>query len=116
MKLLLDVCVWPAAAQVLRERGHDVILVSEIDNAMSDARIMEWACQEGRTIVTLDKDFGQLAVLHGQPHCGIVRLVDLHPGAQAGAVLDAIDSYGPIVIERSLITISKHRWRIRETE
>jgi predicted nuclease of predicted toxin-antitoxin system len=26
--------------------------------------------------VTLDKDFGELAVVYGHPHAGIIRLVD----------------------------------------
>ncbi|MCS7003085.1 MAG: DUF5615 family PIN-like protein [Gammaproteobacteria bacterium] len=32
------------------------------------------ALDERRVLVTLDKDFGALAVVFGKPHCGIVRL------------------------------------------
>ncbi len=34
-------------------------------------------------MVTLDKDFGELAVLGQQPHVGIIRLVDIVPQQQA---------------------------------
>ena len=38
---------------------------------------------DGRVLVTLDKDFGELAILHGVAHAGIVRLVGLVPGSRA---------------------------------
>ena len=52
MKLLLDACVWPRAADELRKQGHDVVLVSQQDKAMSDNEVLEWALKEGRTIIT----------------------------------------------------------------
>ena len=32
---------------------------------------------EGRILVTLDKDFGELAIVKGKPHSEILRLVNL---------------------------------------
>lgn len=113
MRLALDVCVWPKAADELRSHGNDVMLVAELDKAMSDAEILDWSHIEGRTVITLDKDFGKLAVLLGKLHCGIVRLVDIHPMEQANTVLDAIRTYGAELVSRSIITVSKDRSRIR---
>ena len=55
---------------------------------------METALREGRVLVTLDKDFGALAVVFGQPHCGVVRLVDMEPPAQAVACRDVVERHG----------------------
>ena len=49
-----------------------------------DEAVMRIAHEEGRVLVTLDKDFGELAIVYGKPHCGIVRLVGF-PGRQQGA-------------------------------
>ena len=35
------------------------------------------AYEESRVLVTIDKDFGELAIVRGQAHSGIVRLVAL---------------------------------------
>jgi predicted nuclease of predicted toxin-antitoxin system len=32
---------------------------------------------ESRVLVTLDKDFGELAIMKGAPHAGIIRLVGI---------------------------------------
>lgn len=115
MNLVLDVCSWPKAADELRLHGHDVVLAIEIDRSMKDAEILNWAFHEGRTIITLDKDFGKLAVLLGKSHFGIVRLVDIHPMEQASAFLEAVQTYGEELITRSIVTISKDRCRLRVT-
>jgi hypothetical protein len=47
--------------------------------------ILARAHQEGRILVTLDKDFGELAVVRKQPHSGIVRLVGFGAREQAMA-------------------------------
>ena len=49
-----------------------------------DAEILREAFRERRVLVTLDKDFGELAVLRATPHIGIVRLVSIKAMDQAG--------------------------------
>jgi predicted nuclease of predicted toxin-antitoxin system len=44
---------------------------------------MELAATEGRVLGIRDKDFGELAIVFGMPHCGIVRLVR-KPARQQG--------------------------------
>ena len=51
-------------------------------------------CAKRAQAGTLDKDFGELAVLDGRPHCGIVRLVGIKAEAQAAICRSAIVS-GP---------------------
>lgn len=49
---------------------------------------------KGAVLVTLDKDFGELAIVKGLPHSGIVRLVDLRAEEQGHACVDVLARYG----------------------
>lgn len=44
--------------------------------------------------MTLDKDFGELALVHGAPHAGIVRLVNFSVRQQATVCLQVITLHG----------------------
>lgn len=81
MKVLLDTCVSLQAKVQLEAAGHDVVWVGE-EQDPGDEAILKRAHSEQRVLVTLDKDFGTLAILHHQPHCGIVRLVGVNSTQQ----------------------------------
>ena len=84
MRLLLDTCVWSgAAAPLAAAAGHDVRWMGAISPDPGDDTVLGIAFDEGRVLITLDKDFGELAIVYGKPHCGIIRLVDL-PARQQG--------------------------------
>ena len=77
MKILLDTCVWGGVVQELRAVGHDVVWAGDWQEDPGDDEILERALGEGRVLVTLDKDFGELAIVHERPDSGIIRLVNL---------------------------------------
>ena len=84
MRLLLDTCIWGGAAPELRAAGHDVSWAGDWPQDPGDDEILALAHRERRVLVTLDKDFGELAIVHEQPHGGIVRIVGFRPdGTQA---------------------------------
>jgi predicted nuclease of predicted toxin-antitoxin system len=61
----------------LQSAGHDVDWAGDWTEDPGDEEILERAHREGRVLVTLDKDFGELTIVHGAPHSGIIRLVNL---------------------------------------
>ena len=63
MKLLLDTCVWGGVLQALREEGHDVVWTGEWDVDPGDQEILHQAYEQERILVTLDKDFGERAIV-----------------------------------------------------
>lgn len=71
MKLLLDTCISGATAVSLKAAWHDVIWAGDWPADPGDDEIMALAHQEGRILITLDKDFGELAVVREQAHAGI---------------------------------------------
>lgn len=76
MKILLDTCVWGGGREALKAADHDVVWAGTWDIAPGDDDLLAHASREGHVLVTVDKDFGELAIVLGQPHAGIVRLVD----------------------------------------
>ena len=76
MKLLLDTCVWGGVREIAAT-GHDLVWAGSWSEDPGDEEILASAERDGRVLVTLDKDFGELAVVRNQPHGGIIRLVDI---------------------------------------
>lgn len=116
MKLLLDSCVWGGAAGELRAAGHDVIWAGDWDIDPGDDEILARAHTEQRILITLDKDFGELAIFRRQPHCGIIRLVGFSGRRQAGACLIVLQRYASDLSHFALITVEQGRVRIRIPE
>ena len=113
MKILLDACVWGGARKELEEVGHDVVWAGDWSEDPGDDAILALAHSENRILVTLDKDFGELAVVHRMPHCGILRLVDLSARQQGTVCLQVLARYGKELQAGALITVEPGRLRIR---
>ncbi len=113
MRLLLDTCVWGGAVDELEAAGHDVRWVGAWPQDPGDPAILEMSLIDGRVLITLDKDFGELAILHRQPHCGIVRLVDWSIHQQGGACIRAIERYENELQRGALVTAEPGRIRVR---
>ncbi|MEM7769830.1 MAG: DUF5615 family PIN-like protein [Cyanobacteria bacterium P01_A01_bin.37] len=113
MKILLDTCVWGGVRPVLEVASHDVIWSGEWDIDPGDEEILATAYRDGRILITLDKDFGELAIVKRTPHCGIVRLVNLS-GRQQGAVcLRVLELYSNELTTGAIVTAELNRVRIR---
>jgi predicted nuclease of predicted toxin-antitoxin system len=116
MKILLDTCVWGKAKTILEESGHDTIWAGDWRQDPGDEEILKRAFSEGRVLVTLDKDFGELAVVYGVRHCGIVRLVNLSARQQAKICLQVLTAFGDELLKGAIVTAEAGRFRIRAAE
>ena len=63
--------------------------------------------------MTLDKDFGELAVAFGRPHSGLVRLVGLSAREQGPISVDVLDRYGQELAGGAIVVVEPGRIRIR---
>ena len=116
MKILLDTCVWGGAREPLEAAGYDTVWAGEWPQDPGDDEIMRLAAEQGRVLVTLDKDFGELAVVHGRPHGGILRLVGLSAMRQGPACLDALVRYSADLLAGAIVTVEPGRVRVRPAE
>jgi predicted nuclease of predicted toxin-antitoxin system len=113
MKVLLDSCVWGKARADLEAVGHDVVWAGDWPKDPGDEEILARAYREGRVLVTLDKDFGELAVLQGAAHCGILRLVGIAARQQAAVCRQVLASHAAELAAAAIITAEPGRLRIR---
>jgi len=113
MRILVDTCVAASAVRGLRSAGHEVVWVGEWDKDPGDAEILKIGLAQNRVIVTLDKDFGELAIVRDLPHSGIVRLVGWRAEEQGHAVQVALSRYGEELAAGALVTVTRTRIRVR---
>ena len=113
MRLLLDSCMSPAAAVELRADGHDVIWAGDWPTDPGDSEVLRRSHAEGRVLITLDKDFGELAVALRRPHAGIVRLVGFRAAEQARACFPVLRRFEAELTSGAIVTSSPDRLRIR---
>lgn len=116
MKLLLDSCVWGKAANELQAAGHDVVWAGDWPQDPGDKAILTQAHAEERVLVTLDKDFGELAIVHGHPHHGILRIVNFPARQQAAACLAVLAAQGVELAAGAIVTVEMGRMRIRPSQ
>src|ERR1700736_1302634 len=69
-----------------------------------DDEILRVAHGDGRVLVTLDKDFGELAIVLTRPHSGILRLVGIAAQQQASLCLQVLASHAAELAAGGLIT------------
>jgi predicted nuclease of predicted toxin-antitoxin system len=113
VRLLLDTCVCPRARDELRPAGHDVEWTGDWDRDPGDDGILARAYEEGRILVTIDKDFGELAIVHETPHCGIIRLVGLSVRMQGTVCARVLQLHGDELREGAIVTAELGRLRVR---
>ena len=116
MKVLLDACVWGGAREPIAAASHDVVWAGDWSEDPGDDEILRMALAEQRVLVTLDKDFGELAIVRGLPHQGIVRLVDIGSRQQATACLSALSRYAAELVAGAIVTVEPGRVRVRPAE
>ena len=116
MKLLLDTCISPRTLKALEAAGHDAVWTGNWPADPGDEVILDTAYKESRILITLDKDFGELAVVFGKPHCGIVRLVDIRPELQTHACETVLERYSDVLAAGAIVTVGPNGTRLRPPE
>ncbi|MBU3948322.1 MAG: DUF5615 family PIN-like protein [Proteobacteria bacterium] len=116
MKVLLDTCVWGKAKEKLLQKGHDTIWAGDWPEDPGDLEILELAHKQNRVLITLDKDFGELAIVRKIPHSGIIRLVNVSAKNQAELSIYAIDRYAKLLCKGAIVTVESNRIRIRAAD
>jgi predicted nuclease of predicted toxin-antitoxin system len=67
-------------------------------------------------LVTLDKDFGELAIVRRQRHRRIVRLVGFAAAEQGPACREAVERHSDVLLIGGIVTVERGRVRVRPPE
>ena len=62
MRLFADECVARTIIERLRRDGFDIVEAADVCPTANDDEVLAEAYQDGRVLITADKDFGELAV------------------------------------------------------
>jgi len=113
MLVLLDACVWGGAQEALYEHGHDVEWIGDLPEDPGDEAVLAQAWDQKRVLVTLDKDFGELAIVRRLPHAGIIRLVGIRAARQGSLCVSLLATYAGELASGAIITAEPGRVRVR---
>ncbi len=103
----------PGVADELRALGHDVSWVGEWPRDLGDDAILARADAEHRVLVTLDEDFGTLAVLHRRPHVGIIRIVEQSVLMHAELCDRTVRDHATQLAAGGIVVVSGSKTRLR---
>jgi predicted nuclease of predicted toxin-antitoxin system len=81
-----------------------------------DLAILEHAHREKQILVTLDKDFGELSIVKGHPHFGIIRLLGFSVLEMAPVILEIIERHETALLAGAIIVATPSKIRIRLSE
>jgi len=74
MNLLADEGVDKPIVEQLRQNGHDVLYVAEMEPGIPDEMVLQRANEHQALLVTQDKDYGELVYRHGLVHLGVILI------------------------------------------
>ena len=114
MKFLIDAGVGKKVEEALKNKGHDVKSILDLNAAITDLSILELALAEKRIVVTMDKDFGELVFNSGFDHEGVLllRLENMN-GEQKTEIINHIIEKFADSIQGNYCVFKKGRFRIR---
>lgn len=97
----------------MRDAGHDVVWSGSWEKDPGDEEILRYAHREKRVLITLDKDFGEIAIVRGLPHSGIIRLVNFPTRLHAPTCIRVLAVHQGELEAGAIITAEPGRLRIR---
>ena len=74
MRFLADESCDGRVVERLRDAGYDVVTVSSMSVGATDVEVTRMAIEQGRILITEDKDFGQFFFASGRPGPGVILL------------------------------------------
>lgn len=96
MRILADENIDRQIIDRLRDGGHEVLAISELDPSIDDEAVLARSNKEVAILLTADKDFGELVFRQRLVHCGIllVRLAGLSPHEKGNLVAGTVERHG----------------------
>lgn len=113
MRILADENVPRLAIEALRAAGHAVEWVADLAPTTEDGTVLALATERSALLVTMDRDFGDLAVQRGLPApCGIM-LLRLPPVPELVARVCVAAFAATTEYSERFVVVSEDRIRIR---
>ena len=114
MRFLADECCDTGLVASLRNDGHDVLYILEKKPGVPDDEILLDAYNEGRILLTEDKDFGELVYRLKKPSKGIILIrIDVRERHIKWARLKKLIEDYQGRLAGHFVVIDNHKFRFR---
>ena len=115
MNFVADENVEKQIVDRLRQDGHIVLYIAEMQQGISDEEVLKQANSNQAVLITTDKDFGELVFRMGRINSGVIliRLEGLASENKAVLVSSAVQNHDE-KLDNSFCVISPGRIRIRQ--
>lgn len=116
MKFLADMGISLSVVRSLRNRGHDAVHLREGQwHRLSDEEILRKAEEEGRIVLTMDLDFGDLLAMGIRrfPSVILFRLYDETPASVTPKLFDVLAQCRNELAAGSIVVVEDTRYRLR---
>jgi predicted nuclease of predicted toxin-antitoxin system len=115
MKIVADENLAYRMIKALRNEGFEVLSIEEDTPSIPDNNVLNVAVKENALLITEDKDFGDLVMLHKLPHKGILllRLSGMDTDQKVIRMIDVIETYGE-ELKDSFTVVDTKKVRIRK--
>jgi predicted nuclease of predicted toxin-antitoxin system len=115
MRIVADENLAYRMIKALRNEGFEVLSIEEDTPSIPDDNVLSVAVKEDALLITEDKDFGDLVMLHKLPHRGIllIRLAGVETDEKVIRTLEVIRTYGE-ELQGSFTVLDACRVRLRK--
>lgn len=115
MKFLANENFPMESVSYLRKSGFDIKAICEGNSGIKDHEVMMIAINEDRTILTFDRDYGELIFrLNYKPKCGVIYLrLDQYSAVQPGLIIETLCKQEDLYFENSLTVFDGETLRQR---
>ena len=93
LKFIADMDLSPLTVRQLKEKGWEIIRVSEVmDVRTDDIVILNYARQHNQVVITSDLDFSELLAVNGLDSPSVInlRLENMHPDFVTQRIIDIV--------------------------
>ena len=113
MRFLVDACAGGKLGCWLVGEGHDIVdLATDGAPGLTDDAVLARAVEEGRILVTLDKDFGELIVQRRHPHRGLVRLPNVRSEERISLMRQVLAAHLDDLSRGAVVTVRGRKVRV----
>jgi predicted nuclease of predicted toxin-antitoxin system len=115
MRIVADENLAYRMIKALRNEGFDVLSIEEDAPSIPDNNVLNVAVNRNALLITEDKDFGDLVMLHKLPHRGILllRLAGMGTDEKVIRTLEVIRTYGE-ELQDTFTVVDSRRVRLRK--
>lgn len=115
MKLLANENIPYPSIFYLRDKGYDITSIGMENPSLLDSQIMDIAIEEGRTIVTFDRDYGELIFRHNyKPNNGVIYLrLSKYSPVEPGVIVERLIN-AKFDFTKALTVVDEHGVRQRK--